>query len=163
MVCKKCGEQVKTNNNSQDENIFYGCIGALLGSLIGAVVIIVLGQLGFIASAAGLAMAIGTISMYEKFAKGIRKLGIVICIIVMLVMTLLAVNMSISIQLAGVVKEQGLDANVITIFRNFFKIVEAGAIDKADYIGELVMVYLFAILGAFGTIKAKISELKGNR
>lgn len=159
--CSKCGEITELNNqNIMQEDIFKGIIGAILGSLVGAIAIIIIGQLGFVASVSGLVMAIATINLYEKFAKRISKKGIIICILVMIITTFLAVNMSISISIASELKKEGLDANVFVIFQNFFKILNLGYIDVGNYIIEIVMIYGFTILGAFTTIKAKINELK---
>ena len=55
-----------------------GIVGALIGSLIGAVVIVIVGQLGYVAAVSGLVMAICTLKGYEMLGKKLGTPGIII-------------------------------------------------------------------------------------
>ena len=81
------------------EHILRGIFGAIGGSLIGVVAMLLLGRIGFVASFAGLLMAKFALKGYQRTAGAISKRGITISCIVMVLMTLLAeyLNWSITI------------------------------------------------------------------
>ncbi len=66
--------------------VLNGIIGALLGSLPGVLLWIILGQFGYIAGIAGWLMIIGARFGYQKLAGGINKLGSVLSLIIALIM-----------------------------------------------------------------------------
>ena len=160
-------DQASAPNASSDakaepkENMLLGTVGAVLGSLIGVLAIVLLDRLGFVAAISGLAMAAGTILLYEKFAKGLSVKGIAICIVVMILMTLLAENIAVSI---AVVQEAAEDYGVTLsfgeVFGNLYKLIADGVVDRGTYFGSLAMVYLFNALGAFGIIKSSFDKRK---
>ena len=153
-------EPQKLTINDNEENVALGTLGAIIGSLAGAAAIILLDRIGFVASVAGVAMAVCTLSLYEKFAKKISKKGIIICVIVMIIMTLLAENAACSIQIANELKEYGYNVSVTKVFMNFFSLLAAGDLETGTYIGSLVMVYLFTALGAYGQVAQKLKMAK---
>ncbi|MEY8352077.1 hypothetical protein AALB39_01845 [Lachnospiraceae bacterium 54-53] len=59
-----------------------GIVGALLGSLVGAGLWVLIGQIGFIAGIAGFVMLKLALSGYQKLGKGLDKKGAVICLII---------------------------------------------------------------------------------
>jgi len=173
--CKYCGSKIEENiqNNinvepvkevnepivlDKNENILLGTIGALIGSLAGAVIIILLGQLGFVASIAGVAMAYCTLYLYEKFAGKISKTGIIISILIMIIMTFLAENLLISINVSKALNLQTY--TTWKVFTKFFDLMKYDIIDKSAYFTNLFMVYLFTLIGAIGTIKNKLNDIK---
>ena len=83
------------------ENVFKGIIGGLIGSLAGVLAIVLFSKLGYIASVAGLIMAVCTIKLYEKFAGSIGKKGIISCIVIMIIMTIVAENTSFTVKYPG--------------------------------------------------------------
>ena len=151
----------KPSNNSSKENIGKGILGSIIGSLVGAVIIIILSRIGFVASVAGLAMAYCTFYLYEKFAGSISKKGIIICIIVMIVMTFLAENMAVSMDISNELSKLGYKSfDTMYVFTNFFSLLEEGVIDSGTYAINLLMVYVFNAIGAFGIIKTKLNNVK---
>ena len=140
----------------KEQNIPLGTVGAILGSMAGAVSIILLDRLGYVASVSGLIMAIATIWLYQKLAKGISGKGIAICIVVMVVMVLVAENIACSITIIEEIKETGYDyiPSFGEVFNNFFRLLSEGYIRSDVYFGRLALVYLFTALGAFGVIKS---------
>ncbi len=146
------------------ENVLLGTVGAVLGSLVGVVAIILLDRLGFVAAISGVVMAAGTILLYEKFAKGLSGKGIAICIVVMILMTLLAENIAVSI---SVVQEAAEDYGVTLtfgeVFGNLYELIAEDVIDGGVYAGSLALVYLFNALGAFGIIKSSFDKRKNNK
>ena len=136
------------------ENIFTGTIGAALGALIGAAMIILLGQLNFIASLSGFVLAVCTLKGYEILGGKRSTVGIIICIILMAVTPYFAERVSITI---AFLRELEIPFSEYSeYFGEFFRelpgwIEEAG--ESATYYRDLAMLYLFTALGAFGTLR----------
>lgn len=138
----------------KEQNIPLGTVGAILGSMAGAILIILLDRIGYVASISGLVMAIATVYLYQKFAKGISVKGIAICVVTMIVMVLIAENIACSIAVVEELAELGYNYSFGDIFNNFFRLLAEGYIDSGVYFGNLALVYLFTALGAFGIIKS---------
>ncbi len=77
--------------------VFNGVIGALLGSIPGIVVWIILGQMGYIAGIAGWLMIIGAKFGYKKLAGGIDKLGSVLSLIISLLMPIVSEYLGLAV------------------------------------------------------------------
>lgn len=131
------------------ENIAAGVVGALLGTLLGVVCTVVLGQLGYVASISGLVMAVGALKGYELLAGRLSKKGAVVSSILILGMTYLAHRLSLAISLTS---ELGMD--VLRCFQAIPPLLRTGLLDGPAYWGDLVMLYVFTLLGAVPTIIA---------
>lgn len=137
------------------ENILGGIIGALIGSLLGVLCIVILGQLGYVAALSGLVMAVCTMKGYELLGGKLSAKGIVIGVVLMIFMTYAGNQLDWAIAIA---REVGVD--VITAFQAVPMLVSEGMLDGASYWGSLVMVYLFALLGAVPTVRNIIKDQK---
>lgn len=131
-------------------NVLTGTVGALIGAAIGGASIILLSQIGFVASISGLILAICTVKGYELLGGKLNAPGIVICLLLMAAMPYLADRLDWAIVAA---RELG-DYNITLAeaFQNIPEMIEAGMIEKEDYISNLVMIYLFVGIGAIGTV-----------
>lgn len=133
------------------ENFLLGLIGALVGAVLGGASIILLSQLGYVASISGVILAVCTLKGYELLGKGLSKKGIVLCVLLMVVTPFLADWIDWAIYLMKDVPEYGLtivDACVL-----LGELMAEGYVDMAEYAKNLGMIYLFVIIGAFGTLK----------
>lgn len=143
------------------ENILKGIIGGFIGSLAGVVAIVLFSKLGYVAAIAGLIMAVCTINLYQKFAGGISKKGIIACIIIMIIMTVVGNNLAFSFALAGELKEYyNVDSSVTYIFFNLFSLMSEGLIVTSTYVGDLMLIVIFNLIGAVGTFKNQIKNIK---
>ena len=146
----------------EPENVLLGTLGAVIGSIAGGLLIIILSRVGFVAAISGFVMAFATIGLYQKFAKGLSTKGIIICIVVMVLMTLLAENIADSIQVMNEanaeLKVYGQQVDFGYIFFNFYDLIAQGAIKGDVYAGSLGLTYLFTALGAFSIIKSSFSN-----
>lgn len=133
----------------KQENIVAGVVGAFLGTLLGVLCTVVIGQLGYVASVSGLVMAVGALKGYELLGGTLSKKGAVISSALVLVMTWLAHRLSCAVALAS-----ALDAGVFECFQSIPGLLDTGMLDGAAYWGDLVMLYLFTLLGAVPTIIA---------
>lgn len=75
---------------SQPANPVMGILGALLFSLIGCAVWIIIGKLGYIHYIGGIAMAFSTIFGYHLFGKKFDTLGLITSIVIVLIMVLIS-------------------------------------------------------------------------
>lgn len=137
------------------ENVIGGIFGAIVGSLLGILCIVILSRLGYVAALSGVAMAIGVLKGYEILGKKLSKKGIVISIIVMLIMTYVGDRIDWAILAASEWNE-----NVFDCYRAIPALLAEGYIETGDYIGNLVMLYIFLLLGAVPTIISTVGNQK---
>lgn len=100
LLCDSCLSQVMNRMSgtaARKENVLLGMIGAIFGVLIGSVLWIVIGQVGFIAGIAGFAIVFCGMKGYEILGGRVSKKGIVICIILSCLVVLGAEFISIAI------------------------------------------------------------------
>ncbi|MBP3801926.1 MAG: hypothetical protein J6I85_07925 [Clostridia bacterium] len=161
-------EQIKAENNSdngpiqKDENIGKGIIGGLLGSLVGVLAIVLIGQLGFIAVISGIAMAACTILGYSKLAGGISKKGVIIAIIIMLIMTYVGVRIDATITIQNELSKYYSGVDFMTVFGKVDDIVKLDTQIESAYIRDMILTYVFTAIGAAGIISTKFKEI-GNK
>lgn len=136
------------------ENVVAGTVGAFLGTLIGVVCIVLIGQLGYVASISGLIMAVCALKGYELLGGRLGKVGVVISSLLILAMTYLAHQLDWAVSIAS-----ALEAGILESFRAIPYLREIGAIESRSYWGGLAMLYLFTLLGAVPTV---ISGLRGD-
>ncbi len=153
-LCSDCFSKVQhgtsmdySQKQSKSENVIGGIVGALLGSLLGVLSIIVFSQMGYVAVLSGVILAICTLKGYELMGGKLSKKGIVISIILMIVMTYVGDRIDWAIVIA-----RELEVDSLTAFQVFPELLAYGGIDMGGYISNLVMQYLFVLLGAIPTV-----------
>lgn len=150
LLCDECfaaaGQAAETKlqeRNARKENIVGGVVGALLGSIVGGISIIVFSRLGYVAVLSGILMGVCTTKGYELLAGKMSKKGAVISLLVMLLMTWFADRLDWAIVIS-----QELGVGLFESYQAVGQLMQMGAIDSGSYYGNLVMVYLFMLLGA---------------
>lgn len=138
------------------ENVLLGLIGAMIGAAIGGASIILLSQLGIIASFSGAILAVCTLLGYEVLGKELSTKGIVICVILMVITPFIADWIDWAIYLMRDYPEYGL--SLVDSCTMFGELLFAGYIDLMEYLMNLGKIYLFVALGAIGTIMKIISD-----
>ena len=131
------------------ENVLAGIVGAFLGSLIGVACIVIVGQMGYVASICGLVMAVCSLKGYEMLSGGLGKTGAAVSFVLMLIMTYLANQLEWAITASS-----ALEIGIWEAFRAVPALREAGAIEDRAYWGGLAMLYLFTLVGAVPTVLA---------
>lgn len=152
--CPFCGqavleEQAADLTSPKCENRITGTVGAFMGALIGGALIILLSQIGYVASISGLVLAVCTLKGYELLGRKLSKPGIIICLALILITPYLADRLDWAIML----KESWGDVTLGEAFAVVPKLVAADAEIRAEYIKCLAMLYLFAFMGAYGTLR----------
>lgn len=98
LICQGCDMQLSSGaNREKKENLPLGLIGAILGVLLGSVLWVVLGQVGFIAGIAGYAIVFCGMKGYAILGKELSKTGIVICVLLSFLMIAGAEMVSLAI------------------------------------------------------------------
>ena len=167
MNCQKCGNPIASNASfcencgapvvqqtdvpaGKRENVLTGTVGALIGAALGGGAIILLSQLGYVASLSGLILAICTLKGYELLGGTLSKKGIAISVLLMVVMPYIADRIDWAIVIIDAFPEENISLG------QAFAAVHAVIADAdmvGDYVKNLLMIYGFAVLGAFGTLR----------
>lgn len=131
----------------QQENMLMGIIGALIGAALGGLVIFLFLKMEIIAALSGLAVAFFTLKGYEMLGKNLSKMGIVICVIIMLIIPWLAHEIYWATEIMDTFNADFADA-----FESVSDLVKPEAYEE-----NLVTLYIFTILGGaalvFNTFK----------
>ncbi len=129
------------------ENVALGLLGAFLGSLVGAVLIVVLSRIGVVAALSGIVMSLAALKGYEKFAGGISGLGIALTCLIIVAMVFAADWVDWAI-----VAARELDISFFKALQILPDLFDLGAIDSSEYGSNLGMLYAFTALGAVPVI-----------
>ena len=132
------------------ENFITGIVGALIGAAIGGGSIILLSQLGYVASISGLILAICTLKGYELLGGKLSIKGIIVSLVLMLAMPYIADRIDWAIVVLNSFSDEGITFG--QAFAVIPALIEDGAIEQSEYIKSLVMIYVFVALGAFSTV-----------
>lgn len=144
--------EMQEEENKKSENIIAGIVGALIGAVVGVISIVIFGQLGYVASVSGFIMAICTLKGYELLGKRLGNLGIFISSIIILIMIYFGCKLDWSISIMSYYK--------VDIFTAFRAVADSDVINMSAFKENLVMLYLFAIIGAVPTILKAIRSQK---
>lgn len=154
MRCDQCGFPIKIKEKK--ENVVAGIVGAAIGALIGAVCIILISQLGYIASISGLVLAVCTLKGYELLGGKLSGKGIAISILLMAVTPYLADRIDWAILIMQEWAEYGIAFG--EAFAVFPELLKDGTVEMGSYVQNLLMIYGFAILGAFATLRNALKK-----
>ena len=124
-------------------NIWLGTLGAFLGSCIGGLSILLLGQLGIFSSIAGVILAVCTLFGFRKLGGKPAAGGLVICFIFMLIMPYLADRISWSLAIMKAFE---------TDFWTAFTYTHSFIADYNAYVTDLAFLYAFTALGCLGIL-----------
>lgn len=137
------------------ENFIAGLVGAFFGSLLGVALIVLLGQLGYVAAVSGLVMAVCALKGYEKLGGALSKKGVIASSVIILVMTYIGNRLDWAVEASRVLEIGFMDA-----YRAIPLFLEEGVIESATYWGNLALLYLFTLVGAVPTIHAALQGPK---
>lgn len=161
-LCPSCFTSLQQNQamdqsqkRSRRENLISGVVGALIGSLLGVASIVILSQLGYVAALSGMIMAVATLKGYELLGGKLTRKGVVISVAIMLVMTYVGDRLDWAILI-----DQELGVGILTSFRIVPYLLEEGAIESTSYWANLVLIYVFLLLGAIPTVYHTIKNRK---
>lgn len=162
-LCTPCSEQMRGNlaaeaqkEKGKKENVAGGIVGALLGSLVGVVAIILLSRMGYVAALSGVAMAVGVLKGYELLGGKLSNKGVVIGVIIMLIMTYVGDRLDWAIVISQEVSDPTV--SIFDCYRIVPFLVSEDYIEFGPYIANLVLLYVFLLLGAVPTVRSRVVE-----
>ena len=123
----------------------------ILGTLIGAICIVLVNQFGYIASISGVVMGVCALKGYQILGKKMSLKGIIICVILILLMVYISNWFSYAVAVAQVYK-----ADIVSSFLVVPELIKEGAIESGAYYKDLLMLYVFTAIGAVPVIKNQI-------
>lgn len=154
LLCENCftqGMNWASGQGGQKENILLGLVGAIGGVLLGTVLWVVIGLVGFIAGIAGYAMVFCGMKGYEMLAKKLSRKGIVMCIILSCLMILGAEYISLGITIYKELK----DMYYISLIDSLALV--PAFLDEAEIMGDVIKDLIFgyglAIWASFSSVK----------
>lgn len=159
---------------SQPANPVMGILGAIIFSLIGCAVWILIGKLGYISYLGGIAMAFSTIFGYHLFGKKFDTLGLIISIVIVLVMVLIS---NMFIYTWELLSQPGMEEALSLLGYNGFFGVFFGLFDlmkqvdlhtgldgidsmTGGFISDLIFSYIISMIA---TVAIGVSMLKKDR
>lgn len=161
-LCPDCFEAVSSNLTERahveaetPENVAAGVVGALGGALLGGIVVLIFGRLGYVTALSGLIAAVCALKGYELLAKKMSIKGAIISCIAMLAMIYVGHRADWAVEVA-----QYFQVGFFRAFRAIPMLIQEEAIELGQYMKGLLMTYLFALLGAVPTV---INSVKGQK
>lgn len=166
VLCDECGQAISRTmagnaaiEDTKVENVPAGIIGAILGSLLGLLSIILISRLGYISFISGLIMGICTVKGYELLAKKLSKKGVIISIIVMCIMTYVADRADWAIEVLAAFRDE-YNITFFEAFRAVPSLISERVIEMSSYIGNLVLLYIAILAGGIPTAIAVMGSKK---
>lgn len=139
----------------ENENKILGTIGALVGAVISMGVYLLLGRLGVIAAIAGFVALICIFGGYYFLAKDISKVGIIICVVILILTVYVSNKLDWAISLSKAFEELGDTENKFSVsycYKNMSTLL-ALADAKGKYVLNLVLSYVFTVVGGISALK----------
>lgn len=174
-MCEYCGATIDHSQTTSQstapvvkaENTVSGIVGAFLGSLLGGASIVLFDQLGYVAALSGIILAVCTLKGYELLGGRLSKKGVLISIALMLVIPYFANQVSSAISFVSYVADSGDKISFAQAFQAVPQLMEPAGFDYGMYnytldsganTTGLVMIYGFALLGAFSTVRSAFKK-----
>lgn len=156
--CEVCGREAEAwaAPEVKPDNVVTGTVGALIGAAIGGASIVLLSQLGYVASISGLILAVCTLKGYELLGGRLSTRGIIISLLLVLVTPYLADRIDWAILVMNAYADMGVTFG--EAFAAIPELIREEAIAMADYLKNLLMIYLFVALGAFATLRGAFKK-----
>lgn len=161
-LCPNCAASVSQKlamdseqNKQKKDNVVTGIVGAFIGSILGVLCIVIIGQLGYVAAISGIIMAVCTLKGYELLGGKLTTKGIIISVVLMIVMTYIGDRIDTAIL---VTRELGYD--FLYSFQIVPTLLDQLVLDAGAYWGNLALVYVFVLIGAVPTVYSAFKNHK---
>lgn len=166
-MCERCnlnaGKSISQNphqpqyTSTKKGNMFTGLIGALLGSLIGVALWVLIYQFGYIAGIAGLAIFIFAVKGYFLLGGKPEMKGFVLCILLTIVMIFVAEHVGLGV---SIYRQWKKDYDIVLSIKDIYvniKLCWKLPDVRIELIKELGMGYLFFIIVSIPTMRKMLS------
>lgn len=163
ILCPSCFEKAKAelslaqnDLHRKSTNYAGGIVGAVLGSLAGALIWVLASQFGYIVGVSGLAFVIGGLYGFKKLGGKLNVAGFIISVVIAAAMLYFAENVSLTILIFNEFK----DTYEISFF-DAFRIIPEVLKDHDVFNGfvyDLAIGYLFLVIGGFSSAVSMFKE-----
>jgi len=154
--------EVEIDNEAEPvkSNVVLGTIGALLGAILGGVIWIIIGKLGFIAGLAGFAMMYFAIKGYSGLSGNLDKKGQIISLIIAFAMIFVANYTLYALDFCKYYYDGNYSPNnLIDSYKNL-----SSYLTYSDYwftfLKDLIIGYALSIWSGFGIIRAVFAKTR---
>lgn len=143
------------------ENYVLGIIGALIGSLVGVAVVLLVARLGYISAISSALMGVAVVFGYKTLGKKFSIFGAIICTVISIVMTYVAFRVDCAWDLYNMFQEakgfyERTFMDCVKETKEWFEIL-----DSMDaYTKNLIMMMLAGIIGAVAAAWGEYKEQK---
>lgn len=162
-LCSTCARQSmnqfeaeRQSKSNVKSNLPLGIIGALIGSLPGVALWVIIFQAHWIAGVAGMVIFMGAMKGYEILGKSVDRKGVVVCALITVIMIFFANDFSLRLSLV-----MSSDMSFEKVNRRWSKII-ADKDNKLIYFSNLAIGYLLSAVGLVGTIKQSFKSAGGS-
>jgi hypothetical protein len=166
-LCPESAEGLNYNMNqasaaykSIQENYVLGIIGALLGSVVGAAVILLVARMGYVSAISSAVMGFAVVFGYKKLGKKFSVFGGILCIVISIAMTYLAFRIDSTWDLFNAFQDAGWDdmtfKECFEDTKEWYEELDA----MADYTRNMILMVLSGVVGAIAAVWVELKERK---
>lgn len=166
-LCPESAEGINYNMNQAStaykgikENYVLGIIGALLGSVVGAAVILLVARMGYVSAISSAVMGFAVVFGYKKLGKKFSVVAGILCIVISIVMTYLAFRVDSTWDLFNAFRDAGWDdMTFMECFKDakeWYEELDA----MSDYTRNMVLMVLSGVVGAVAAVWVELKERK---
>lgn len=166
-LCPESAEGINYNMNQAStaykgikENYVLGIIGALLGSVVGAAVILLVARMGYVSAISSAVMGFAVVFGYKKLGKKFSVVAGILCIVISIAMTYLAFRVDSTWDLFNAFRDAGWDdMTFMECFKDakeWYEELDA----MSDYTRNMVLMVLSGVVGAVAAVWVELKERK---
>ena len=167
-ICDECYknldsvyEKLKIDDNARKSNIALGITGAILGSVLGGVLWVLVGQLGYISGVVGFIIAALAFKGYELLGGKMTKIGVVISVIAVILTVYLSQNIGMALDIKSAFSDYyNIDYSFSACYKLIPDFLKENVEVKANYVRDLLVGYIFVAAASFSMIKSALDKIK---
>lgn len=144
------------NHEASENKIVLGCLGALLGAVLGGAAIVLLRQGGAAMGISGIILAATVLYGYELCGKGLTKVGLGVCLGLLAITPFLANWIGWAIDITN----NYPDISFWKAFSGVREVISHHSIFPI-YIQDLLFLYAFVAVGAFAILRPFFKKRRG--
>ncbi len=150
-------KEAETEEKARPNNYGYALLGAILGSLIGGAIFVILYWFGYVASLSSMVGALFASLFYTKFGGKNDKWKIVTIAVTTLIFTVAPFFLFYIIDITVLLAQEGLIGDPLTIL---FEILKTDKELASAFWGDFAMVLLFYVVGILFVIISMVQQQK---
>ena len=142
------------SKSEKSENVITGIVGALLGSFIGLIAIVLIGQLGYVSIFAGIIMGVCTVKGYALLGGKLSKKGALLSVLIMFAMTYAAAILDTCVY---IIRQ---DSKAMAYLEELIPLIAKAIFTDSNSMIEFIKLLAFTLIGA---IPAMVGIFRGEK